>query len=135
MFGGESWDGLKRCWLTGWRGRGLSRIGRGRFTNRPYVRVVLVGDEDQDATSVLTRSPYVWLVVVPTRTAIPLLRSRTAPMFEWLREWSGYVVVDVAFGCVIGDGDVLECAAWELWDSQAVDPWFGEDVWSSPVLD
>ena len=75
------------------------------------------------------------VVAVPTRTAIPPLRSRTAPMFEWLRERSGDVVVDVALGCVIGDGDVLECAAWELWDSQAVDPWFGEDVWSAPVLD
>ncbi len=52
-------------WLwyqRGWRCRGLFRIGRGRFTNRPYVWVVLVGNEGQDATTALTRSPYVgWL--------------------------------------------------------------------------
>ena len=61
--------------------------------------------------------------------------SRTAPACAWLWEWYGDVIADVAFGCVFGDGDGLECAAWELWDSQAVDPWFDEDVWSAPVLD
>ena len=37
--------GLARPWFI--------RIGRGRFTNRPYVCVVIVGDEGRDATSVL----------------------------------------------------------------------------------
>ena len=70
MFGRESWEGLEWCWLTGWRCRGLRRIGRGRFTNRPYVCVVIAGGEDQDVTSALTRSPYVGIVVVPTRMAM-----------------------------------------------------------------
>ena len=55
---------------TNWRGRGLRRIGLGRFTNRPYVCEVIVGDAYQDSTSALTRSTYGWLVAVPIGEAV-----------------------------------------------------------------